>query len=412
MKYLLTTALLLNTLLSFSQIRTLDYYLQAATQNSPLIKDYQNQLSSAFFDSLLLKSSMGLQVNGLSINSYAPVFKGWGYDAAITNIGTISGLVQASKNFLSSKNIAAQYRTIALQKRALLDTILLSRQELVRSITDQYITAYGDILMVDYNKEIYDLMKGEEEVLKKLTQASVYKQTDYLTFYVTMQQQELIYLQSEIQYNNDFLTLNYLAGLVDTTIQRIEKPVLADSLTNDFYKSVFYDRFVTDSLRLANEKEMISYEYKPKVGAYTDAGYNSSLFVSPYRNFGFSAGVSLTVPIYDGHQKQRKQAKIDIQERTRQNNREFYVNQYRMQVQQLKQQVVSIDLLVSKINKQIEYAHTLIVANGKLLETGDITMKDYVIAVNNYLNARNLLTVNSINRLKILNQVMYWNVKP
>ena len=83
-----------------------------------------------------------------------------------------------------------------------------------------------------------------------------------------------------------------------------------------------------------------------------------------------------------------------------------------MQVQQLKQQVVSIDLLVSKINKQIEYAHTLIVANGKLLETGDITMKDYVIAVNNYLNARNLLTVNSINRLKILNQVMYWNVKP
>jgi hypothetical protein len=39
-------------------------------------------------------------------------------------------------------------------------------------------------------------------------------------------------------------------------------------------------------------------------------------------------------------------------------------------------------------------------------------MKDYVTAINNYLQAQNLLTQNNINRLKILNQVNYWNVKP
>ena len=83
-----------------------------------------------------------------------------------------------------------------------------------------------------------------------------------------------------------------------------------------------------------------------------------------------------------------------------------------MQWQQLRQQLVAIDLLVNKINKQIEYAHTLILANGKLLETGDITMKDYVTAINNYLSAQNLLTQNHISRLKILSQVNYWNVKP
>ena len=83
-----------------------------------------------------------------------------------------------------------------------------------------------------------------------------------------------------------------------------------------------------------------------------------------------------------------------------------------MQWQQLRQQLVAIDLLVNKINKQIEYAHTLILANGKLLETGDITMKDYVTAINNYLSAQNLLAQNNISRLKILSQVNYWNVKP
>jgi outer membrane protein TolC len=280
---------------------------------------------------------------------------------------------------------------------------------LVRTITEQYITAYGDLLAVDFNKEVFDLMKREEAALKKLTEASVYKQTDYLTFYVTMQQQELTYLQAQIQYNTDYLTLNYLSGLVDTTIERIEKPQVSDTLTSQFYNSVFYTRFTTDSLRLANEKSLIDYQYKPKVGAYTDAGYNSSLQVTPYKNFGFSAGVSLTIPIYDGHQKRLKYAQVDLKERTRQANKEFFINQYRQQIAQLKQQLYAADLLVNKINQQIEYSHTLIEANGKLLQKGDITMKDYVLAINNYLNAQNLLTQNNITRLRIVNQINYWN---
>jgi outer membrane protein TolC len=412
MRYFFILLLITFRTVGYSQPHTLDYFLQHAKQNSPDLKEFQNQVLSLQIDSQLLKASLGPQVNFLSTNSYAPIINGWGYDEAITNKANISGLIQASRNYLSRGQTIAQYRAIALQRRSLLDTIALSQQDLARSITEQYITAYGDLLAMDFNREVYDLMQREEEALKKLTQANVYKQTDYLTFYVTMQQQELTWLQAQIQYNNDFLTLNYLSGLVDTTIERIQKPALTDSLGMDFYNTVFYSRFITDSLRLANEKDLVNYEYKPKIGAYTDAGYNSSLQNTPYKNFGVSAGVSVTIPIYDGRQKQMKLARIDIQERTRQNKRAFYVNQHNMQLLQLKQQLLSIDLMVEKINKQIGYAHTLIVANGKLLQTGDITMKDYVTAINNYLQAQNLLTQNNINRLKILNQVNYWNMKP
>jgi len=285
----------------------------------------------------------------------------------------------------------------------------LSQFDLVKTISDQYITAYGDLLLMDFNREVFDLMQREEEDLKKLTEASVYKQTDYLTFYVTMQQQELLYLQAEVQYNTDYLTLNYLSGIVDTTIERISKPAIADTMVQSVYTTVFSNRFITDSLRLSNERELIAYEYRPKIGAYTDAGYNSSMQFKPYKNFGFSAGISFTIPIYDGHQRDMKYSKLDIQERTRQANREFFMNQYRQQLAQLRQQLLMTDRMVNKINKQIEYAHTLIVANGKLLETGDITMKDYVTAINNYLSAQNLLTQNSISRMRILNQINYWN---
>ena len=115
------------------------------------------------------------------------------------------------------------------------------------------------------------------------------------------------------------------------------------------------------------------------------------------------------IPIYDGKQKILKQSQLSILEKTRQNNKEYTLNQYRQQQALLKQQLKSIDLLVNKINKQIEYTHTLMVANGKLLETGDITMKDYVIAVSTYLSAQSLLSQNSISRLRILNQLAYWN---
>src|SRR5205085_5498550 len=98
------------------------------------------------------------------------------------------------------------------------------------------------------------LLQQEEQALKKLTQASVYKQADYLAFYTTLQQQQFTYLQSQIQYNADYLTLNYLAGIVDTTVRRVTNPNLNDSMKFDFYHSVFYKRFATDSLRLATEK--------------------------------------------------------------------------------------------------------------------------------------------------------------
>ncbi|MBO9682239.1 MAG: TolC family protein [Flavisolibacter sp.] len=409
MKVIISLILLLTTSLCHAQIRTLEYFLQQANQNSPTIKNYQNQILIARIDSQILRASLRTQVNFLNANSYAPVIKGWGYDEVITNIANVTTIIQANRNFITPNYLAAQLRTIDLQRRALLDTIQLSQKDLVRTITDQYITAYAGQLAVDFTKEVFELMKNEEVMLKKLTEQSVFKQSDYLNFYVTMQQQELTYLQAQNQFEADYLTLNYLSGIVDTTVHRLKKPDLQEVLQNNIDSSVFLKRFANDSLRLVNEKELIAYQYKPKIGAYADGGYNSSLQVMPYRNFGFSAGLSLTIPIYDGRQRQLKYAQVDIRERTRQSNKQFFLNQYAQQIAQLRKQLHATELLVDKINKQIEYSHTLIIANNKLLETGDIAMRDYVTAINNYLNAQNLLTLNTIERLRAVNQINYWN---
>ncbi len=409
MKCFFTIAVILITFSSYAQNHTLDFFIQQAQQNSPLIKDYNNQILSARLDSLLFRAALKTQVNFISSNSYAPVIHGFGYDGAVTNGANISTLVQANRNFFSANNIGSQLAAIRFQTRALSDTIQISQQDIKRAVTEQYIFAYGDQVAMDFNLEIYNLLQKEEEALKKLTQASVYKQADYLAFYTTLQQQQFTYLQSQIQYNADYLTLNYLAGMVDTTVQRISNPHLNDSMQFDFYHSVFYQRFTTDSLRLATEKAIISYQYKPRIGAYTDAGYISSLVGTPYRNFGLSFGVSLAIPIYNAHQKQYRLRQVDLRENTRLNNKTFFVNQYKQQIAQLNQQLHASDLLVKTINEQIKYVQTLISANAKLLQTGDIRISDYVLALTNYVNARNILNQNYINRLRIVNQIHYWN---
>jgi outer membrane protein TolC len=224
-----------------------------------------------------------------------------------------------------------------------------------------------------------------------------------------MQQQELTYLQAQIQYNADYLTLNYLAGVNDTTITQLEEPRLADSLPHDFYSSVFYQRYKTDSLRIENERRLIDYSYRPAVDAFADAGYNSSLQTTPYKNLGYSFGINLKVPIYDAHQKKLKYQKLDIEERNRQINKEFFINQYNQQIAQLNNQLQATDLLFQKINKQVAYTKTLITAYEKLLQTGDVKVTEFVTAITNYVNAQNIYRQNFVSRLKIMSQLNYWN---
>jgi len=404
--------LLLSTLIclsSLAQKNNLAYFISQATANSPLLKDYNNQILSFSLDSQIIRASLRPQVNGISNNLYAPVIGGWGYDEAITNGQQISALIQVSKSFLSNKTIASQIQNLQIQSRTLANTIKISEQDVIKAITDQYIVTYGEQIQLDFNNEINALLKKEDSLLKKLTQDNVFKQSEYLAFVVTLQQQLLNTSQLNVQYHFDHAALNYLAGIVDTTTGRLEDPQMDYKVFGDLTSSAFYQQFVLDSLKLINDRMLVDLSYRPKITAYADGGYNSSLVFKPYKNFGTSVGLSLNIPIYDGRQKKLQYSKIDLQERTRVYKRDFFIRQHDQQILQLIQQLNETDGLIDQINKQIRYTETLITVNERLLATGDIRLTDFIITLNNYFNAKNLVTQNYISRLKIINQLNYWN---
>ena len=391
----------------YCQQNTLQYYVDNALQNSPLLNDYRNQLQTNTFDSLLIRAGLKPQVNFTSINSYAPVVKGFGYDDAITNGANVSALLGVNKQFINKKNLSAQFDNLNLLSRSIYNNVKITEQDVKRSIITQYIAAYGTQLQVNFGNEIKSLLSKEEVILKKLTQGNVYKQSDYLAFLVTLQQQDFTVQQSTAQYKNDIAILNYITGIADTSMVVLDAPNINLPAILDSSAAVYLQQYDIDSLKFINSKRLADINYRPRVGASADAGYNSSLAVMPYKNFGASVGVSVIVPIYDGKQKKILYDKIDVQEKTRQKNKSFFLNQYRQQTLQYTQQLNAADAIINNINAQLKYTQTLIDVNEKLLATGEIKITDYVLALNNYINAKNLITQNKINKLQLINQLNY-----
>jgi len=410
-KYFIIIGCFLLPLFSIAQNKTLEYFINKSLTNDPKFIEFQNLILANKIDSATIVAGNKIQVTGNGNAYYAPVINGYGYDVTITNGQQLSALVAVNKQIYNKRNLSLQFKSLQLQNDSITNSAAIYNQDIKKAIVTQYITTYGDQLQLNFNDQLINLLIKEEEILKKLTEKNVYKQADYLSFLVTLQQQQLTRNQLLVQYKNNYATLNYLSGIIDTTTEALAEPAIEVKNNSFANNSPFLLNYAIDSLRLLNERNIIEYHYRPKVNLFADAGYQSTFILTPYKNFGYNFGINLTVPIYDGHQKKLQFSKLDLEERTRQKQKEFFYNQYHQQIQQLQQQLNDLESLAAPVNKQIEYLETLIKVNGKLLETGDIRITDYVLALNNYITAKNLLVQNKIERYLVIQQLNYWNMK-
>lgn len=395
--------------LAGAQTYSLDHYIELAKNNSPLLKDLKNQVASNQLDSLRIRAGYKPQVNATSTGLYAPVVGGYGYSSAITNEHTVNALLGINQSLDSKKNIAAQVDAITLLSQSVGNTAKISEQDLKKAVTAQYITAYGSLQQLKFNQEVITLLNQEEDLLKKLTRSNVYHQSDYLTFLVTLKQQQLQLSQSRMQYKNDYATLNYLTGIADTSYVELQEPGLQKTMKADISNSIFFNQYKLDSLKLVNSRSLIDFSYKPKINLLADGGYNSDFASQPYKNFGLSVGFSFTLPLYDGGQRKIQYQKLSLEEETRKTYKAFFDTQYRQQIAQLNQQIAGNETLLAQIDEQMKFTESLIKVDTKLLQTGDVRVADLILAINNYLSIKNLKTQTNITNLQLINQLNYWN---
>jgi len=392
-----------------AQTNDLSYYIQRSLENSPLLKEYQNQMVINRLDSLILKADYKPSVNFSTTNFWAPIVNGFGYDEAITHKGRNNALLSVRQTIIGQGNLKNRLNTYSLDNQSLQNAKSITEQDLKLAVTTQYISSYGMMQEIVFVEEIIHHLEKESVILKKLTETSLYKQTDFLHFHVALQQQQLLVSQQKAEYKNNLALLNYLCGISDTSYVQLEKPDITLLPALSFENTLKYYNLQIDSLKIHHNDALIDYAYRPKFDIFADAGFNSTLANYTYKHFGASIGFSLTIPLYDGGLRQEQHNKLKISEQIRRDYQDFSRQQYRQQLEQLHQQLEQTEKIITQAQSVILSAQMLIDAYCKQMQTGDAAITDYMLSINNYLNAKHVITQHIIKKIQIINQINYWN---
>ena len=203
--------------------------------------------------------------------------------------------------------------------------------------------------------------------------------------------------------------LNYLSGETDTTFVKLKKPDINLKAIQSDTKSIFVKQFEVDSLKIINQNKMIDNAYKPALSLLGDAGYFSSLTYEAHKNLGFSVGLGLSIPIYDGNQKSLQHKKNETALATNLTYKANFKKQYHQQLLMLHQKLKQAAEIENQLQSQLQIVDALIAANKKLLLTGDAQITDFVIAISNVININNAISQNKINKLQLINEINYWS---
>lgn len=394
---------------SFAQNNNLDFFINQGIIHSPVLKDISNQVSSTSVDSLLIKAGHKPQVSYNGLLYYAPVINNIGYSEVITNISNITSVVYVTQRVFNQKVIDAQYSKYGIQNQANKISSKITEIELKKAITMQYLLVCSVLNDIVFNRELLKSSTDEELILKQLVEKGFYRQVDYFSFMVEFKAQELFLKDLQIQYQKEISVLNLICGLHDTVYTELELPEIKLNTSLSTYGSPFFRRYVVDSLKIQNEKSIIDRNYKPSINWFSDAGLLNNLPREIYKNFGFSVGLSLTVPINDGQRRKLNYAKLKIAENTRNNYAGYFKQQFNQQLQQLYSELKKTQEIIPDVEQQLGFAESIIKQDKYLLNTGNILITDYVMALKNFISIKHNFHQYQVKILQIKTEINYWN---
>jgi len=387
---------------------SLDDYLNSAYANNPLLKTGKNAVKSASIDSAMVRSQFGPQIGFQGDASYYPTNGKWGYDVAISNKGMLGSVVNFDQVIPFQNQMKPQLNAASLNRQKATNALHLTRKEIKRNVTRQYLVTYGDQLQYRYNREVLDTLQNESGVLLELTRANVYQQTDYLAFLTNVRKQALLVTQARTQLLNDLSQLRNFCGITDSGMVALPSPQMIPEGSDSTVPTAFLKQYQIDSLRLVNQTEINKQQYQPKLKLHADAGYMSSLEKTPGPNLGGGAGLSLSIPIYDGHQKELQQQKLMLQQEDLDAQQNYFKKQYDQQINELFRQLGQMESQQTEVDDQLKMVNQLIGANRKLVAQGTVSIPQYFMVIQNFIDLKNEQSLIRVKRWLIINEINYW----
>ena len=387
-----------NTTSLYAQDNNLKYFISKAKENAPVLQENNNlQKIGKLQNDIIHAQNNAFQVNATSEVLVAPYFNNngnfmditatpsanaIGYDVGITNGGLYSAQVNVTKE-LFNKTIVDN---LLFQNKVSNTSLELSSEEIYhfidKSITDTYILAYQFQLQQDFTKNVIEDLEKRLQVVALLVQRGILMESDYLLIQLDIENRKLELETIGNNLNNSYTLLLNLSGIKAADFYRLSKPnLMLENVRNSFF---YEKRFFNDSLQIYANQLVFENQYKPQVLAYGNSGMNAVELQNMERRFGLSAGLRLTIPIYDGKQRRFN----ELQNKLKYENLDFYRQNNEIQLQNnlksLQQQMSVLEGNLQQMGNQlVKQENILEIYKGKLVQ-GQVSVIDYLNVLQNY----------------------------
>lgn len=386
----------------------LEYYIDQANQNSPSLKDFKNQQQIALYENEKIKVSYNLPyIYGQAQWMEAPLINGTGYDEAITNGGLYSAVGSVNYQLFHKPFLEATLAQSNIASTQAEWSGEYFSHGLEKDVSDLYIDCLADQQNIANIREQIRILDQQYSLSQSLAGSGILKSSDVILLSIEISKQQSMLQDLEIQLRRDLSSLNQLCGIQDTMIYEFEMPDFKKN-TIPPGKSVFMRQYTLDSLQNRNQQEVYNLKYKPQVSAFADAGIQATSPEQPAKYFGFSIGLNLSIPLFDGHQKDINEKQIRIKLNTIEEYKNYFKVQHQQQLSKYKREIEISREKINIIQDQLDEYKKLMNLYKINLRTGDISVTDFLVTFRNYVDTRQNLNNAIRDQNHSINAYNYW----
>jgi outer membrane protein TolC len=408
-----------------AQQRDLNFYLEKAKQNSPLINKNLNEKKIAGLDLQLVKSVLSKpEINFISGVLLAPIISNdnnshrfelasdgatdyTGYDLALTEGGQYQALVSLKQPLLAGSKYKAYANKADISGQINDNNITLTIHELEEVVGYQYILCLQSRNQADNSLALINELNEQLKIMITLVENAVYRQTDLMILQIEVQNYKDECKMFQAEYLNNLYDLNLICGISDTSMVDLQDINL--TIKPEFTgRSNFLNSYKLDSMDIIADQAISELKYKPQLDLYADAGLNAAYLPSPDR-LGFSTGISLTWNIFDGHQRNIQREKSTINLQTLEFEKKNFLTRNDIGKNKIMNQIAAVNQRIMLNEQQADQYSKLYNAYLKELSLGEVSVMDLKNLIKDIASKKQEILQLKMEKQLLINSYNYLN---
>ncbi|MDD5185641.1 MAG: TolC family protein [Paludibacter sp.] len=403
----------------------LNYFLDQARTNSPLIQKNKDANKVLILDlkqteALLKSPEINLESNILfapiishdnNTNRFELTSPGAtnysGYDQANTDGGQFQAFISVRQPLLNGSSLKTYSARSDISRRKNENATTLTIHELEQLVGYQYILCLKSKVQIKNSESVIKLLNDQLQLMQKLVEHAIYKQTDLMLLQIEYQNLELQNKTLDDEFKSNLYDLKLLCGINDPNIKDIQPVELQMKAETNGYSS-FLNSFKLDSLNIVSEQSITQLKYKPQLSLFANAGLNA-VYVPSFNRLGFSAGLTFSWNIYDGGQRRFELEKSKVNLHTLQFEKDNFITQQEINKNKILNQMKSLKERILIIENQLIQYDKLYDAYQKELSQGQISIMDFKNLLKDITAKNQEKTVLEMEKQVLINSSNYWN---